>query len=239
MSIMADNQWDYGVVAFIDILGFSAFVEEDSARQVPEHLVRLMSSLEKVKASAGSGALDFRSFSDSIIISSSLSLQTTADLFSSAVRLQRVFSHEGVLVRGAIAFGKHFANTASMYSEALVRAYVLERNEARFPRILVDRNLLDWFFNHQELSAELGGSTMPLLMKDRDGGIFLNYLEGPMLEKHGTLVRSYDVARVSASVLEKLQWLAAYHNHVAGMIDIGAKVSDSIVGGFEAFTGAV
>ena len=126
-----------------------------------------------------------------------------------------------------------------MYSEALVRSYTLERTKARFPRVLMDKNLLDWFFNHQDLTSKLRDGVKPMLLNDRDGCSFINYLEPAMLSGHEALIRGYDVHRVSPSVLEKLQWLAAYHNHVATAAGANGLVDGGIVGGFRPYVFAV
>ena len=52
-------------------------------------------------------------------------------------------------------------------------------------------------------------------MRDRDGAVFVSYLKQDFLKEHFELLNSYEPDQVSASVLEKLHWLADYHNHIA------------------------
>ena len=225
-------EWDYGIVAFLDVLGFASFVETDARAPSPQHLDRLISCLAEVRRSTPAGGLDLRSFSDSVVLSGALSLENVADLVTSVVGLQRIFANRAVLVRGAIAFGKHFADRDSIYSEALIRAYTLERDHARFPRVLVDHELLDWFLHHEHLGEPLSSCVCQALLRDRDGRVFIHYLDARLIQKHAELLKTYESNRITASVLEKLQWLAAYHNYVALRVDSNAVVQGPLVAGF-------
>lgn len=213
---MANNQpvgWSYGAVAFLDILGFSSLVEEDARSASPIHLERIIDSLRDAKASESAKELDLRAFSDSIVISAALTPTAIHSLFLAVMALQRSFISKGVLIRGGIAFGKHYAGPDAIYSEALISAYKLERDKARFPRILIDTNLLDWFLNDPATTVELKESAKKHLLRDRDEFVFLSYLEKEGIHSHLALLQTYSVKSVSPSVLEKLQWLAGYHNY--------------------------
>src|SRR5690606_32881636 len=168
--------------------------------------------------------LDLRSFSDSIVLSAPLVPDAVVKLVLSVVGLQRIFTRRSVLVRGGIAMGKHFADQDSIYSEALVRAYRLEHEHARFPRIIYDIDLLDWFMNDEACSQESKAKVAELLLRDRDGKIFSHYLCPDLIAVHADLISSYQSQKVTASVLEKVQWLASYHNHAAASIPNAAHV---------------
>lgn len=226
--------WEYGATAFLDVLGFSDFVNGDAASTSPEHLSRLVDCLAEVRATTPVNALDLRAFSDSIVLSAPLTPDAVVKLILSTVGLQRVFLRRSILVRGGIALGKHFANEDLVYSEALIRAYHLERDHARFPRILMERNLLDWFMNDEQCSAELKGQVLPAMLKDRDDQVFLHYLCPEIMDAHAAVIGSYRPSDVTASVLEKIQWLAAYHNHYAKLISHQATIGGQLVEGFRA-----
>lgn len=226
---MAIN-WEYSVVAFLDVLGFSNFVESDAKSLHPAHLDQLLNCIKQVKAA--SKDLDVRAFSDSIVISASLTSKNVATLLHNVANLQRIFIRSGVLVRGAIAFGKHFADENLIYSEALISAYVEERDDARFPRILVNKNLLDWFMNNAETDSVLKSAVAPILLTDRDGRVFLNYLDTDSLQSQLKVLKSYQVQNVSPTVLEKIQWLAEYHNYVAAELDATSIFDGAMLQGF-------
>src|SRR6266571_1072790 len=183
--------WNYGVVAFIDVLGFANFVEQDASSLTPTHLENFLECLKEARASTPVEHLDVRAFSDSIIISTGLSSVEVTELLVAAVTLQRIFIKRGVLIRGAVAFGKHYSDRDLIYSEALVRAYRREREMARFPRILIDTDLLDWYLHDPGTSADLSGKSLLLMLRDRDNQIFLHYLDDGSAAAHRDLLRSY------------------------------------------------
>ncbi|MCH7345563.1 hypothetical protein LZ017_19505 [Pelomonas sp. CA6] len=223
-------EWSYGAVAFIDVLGFSAFVESDAKSIAPVHLPRLSAVLARVREA--SPDLDVRAFSDSITITAPLESAKVANLLKSVVELQRLFIEGGVLVRGGVAFGKHFADESLVFSEALIRAYVLERDQARFPRILVAADLLDWYFHDPATTAELAAEAHSLLLTDRDNFTFLDYLHSATLKPHLDAIQAYKIANSTPSVLEKVQWLCQYHNFRAAASGSEHVYSGPMVDGF-------
>ncbi|MGC4070158.1 MAG: hypothetical protein QM784_36970 [Polyangiaceae bacterium] len=221
--------WDYGIVAFLDVLGFSHLVETDAACPEPLHLRRIVRCLRSVSSTSTGLLGDIQTFSDSIILAAPLGVRELVEVVSVVRALQRVFINNNLLLRGAIAFGKHFGGTGITYSQALVAAYHLERDQARFPRVLLQHDLLSWF---AEQSKGECAQLECMLLLDRDERVFVHYLDLELLPAHATLLSTYERGQLSASVLEKAQWLAAYHNHVAPA-DGSHSLSDSrLVAGF-------
>lgn len=224
--------WTYSVVAFIDVLGFSSFVDADSKSLVPVHLQRLYDALQEVKKAAPSKNLEVRAFSDSIVISTDLSSSCVAELLETVANLQRILLDRHVLVRGAIAFGKHFADAELIYSDALIKAYTEERDQARFPRILINKDLLDWFCNDFATDTFIKARVAPLCLTDRDDRVFLHYLTPSYLATNLALLKTYNSQSMTASVLEKIQWLAEYHNFVAAKEDDQFIFDGAMIDGF-------
>lgn len=222
--------WSYGAVAFIDVLGFSALVSSDSKSIEPIHLEKLRALLGKVKEASPN--LDVRAFSDCITIAAPLTSERVAHLFESVISLQRLLVGGGVLVRGGVAFGKHFADDTLVYSEALIRAYLLERDKARFPRVLADPDLLDWYFHNSDTTPEAAHAVKALLLTDRDNQVFLNYLRLDDLEQHLAVIQTYKVDNATPSVLEKVQWLGQYHNFIAHSVNSPHVFSGPMLDGF-------
>lgn len=230
--LMTDSksiEWTYGVVAFLDVLGFSSFVASDAKSMTPMHLERIITALSEAKSSEHAKNLDVRAFSDSIVISTDLNPKAIGDLFLAAIDLQRRFITKGILIRGGIAFGKHYGSSDAIYSEALISAYELERDQARFPRVLIDKNLFDWVKNDADTTTEISAQINSCLLHDRDNRIFLSYLDESMLSTHKEMLYSYRTESVNASVLEKLQWLASYHNYCASRYGAEGLVNGSLV----------
>jgi len=222
--------WSYAAVAFIDVLGFSSFVEADARSVEPALLLKLQGLLAGVKSEAPE--LDVRAFSDSITISSPLESSAIAKLINATLDLQCRFVSDGVLVRGGIAFGKHYGDETVIYSEALIRAYQLERDKARFPRILVADDLLDWYFHNQETELANAEAVKGVLTVDRDNLVFIDYLNACSIESHLQVVNAYKVDNATPSVLEKIQWLCQYHNFAAQRAGSPHSYVGPMLGGF-------
>jgi hypothetical protein len=223
--------WSYGAVAFIDVLGFSSFVEADARSTEPLRLLKLQSLLAGVKSDAPE--LDVRAFSDSITISAPLESAAVAKLINATLDLQSRFVAGGVLVRGGVAFGKHYGDETLIYSEALIRAYELERDKARFPRILVADDLLDWYFHNQETEPSGAEAVKVVLIVDRDNLVFIDYLNAAAIEAHLQVVNEYNVDNATPSVLEKIQWLCQYHNFAAKRAGSPHVYAGAMLGGFQ------
>jgi hypothetical protein len=210
--------WDFAIVAYVDILGFSDLVETDAKGAAPKNLERLVEALGAARAKGALAPYAPLVFSDSIILTADMSPGAAVGLVAATRELQREFVLRQILVRGAISFGKHHRSDIAVYSEGLVRAYRLETTRARFPRIVVDPQLWDWLSNHPQATPEAKAAARASLAVDRDKMLFLSYLEVTDLEAHKALVAPYiaDPTRLAAStILEKVQWVAEYHNYVA------------------------
>lgn len=209
---------EFAVTAFMDILGYANMVEEDSVSPEQKHLPRILNAMKGVREHAQASTFNTLAFSDSVILECSFNPNQAIQLIDVVAAVQRSFLREGILLRGGIAFGKHYRDPTLLYSKALVEAYRLERTEARFPRVLLDRqNLLDWLRNHPDLSSEKRQQLNSQCLQDQDQRIFVSYCTLSFVEEHHQLVQNY-LSRTSLgadSVLEKAQWLVRYHNHLA------------------------
>ena len=81
-----------------------------------------------------------------------------------------------LLLRGAISIGRHCPQLGFMFSQGLVAAYRLESGTARYPRVLVDVNLIELMKNHgpNDQVAELLGWECASHV---DGGTSLYFFE--------------------------------------------------------------
>src|SRR5690606_8800949 len=104
---------EYAVVAFMDVLGFEEMVQADSRAPAATRLMTFLQIFQDIRETYG-GAV--RMFSDSIVIEASLDLEGVKSVISIAGKLQREFLRGGILVRGGVAFGKHFSDANTIYS---------------------------------------------------------------------------------------------------------------------------
>ncbi|HMK49111.1 MAG TPA: hypothetical protein VK435_03585, partial [Thermodesulfovibrionales bacterium] len=116
---------------------------------------------------------------------------------------------EGILCRGGLAYGKHFSKEGFLFSNALIDAYNLERQVAKYPRIVVSRDLMDDIYPEKVLPPDLA------LIKEYDGEYFIDYLSATDSVTAFSLVNEtskiYSISPVS--LREKQIWLIEYYNH--------------------------
>lgn len=141
-------------------------------------------------------------------------------------------SYEGLLIRGGIARGRHSRKKTTqgfdfLASEALQKAYLLEHERAKSPRILIDEDLI----------AGLSNEDKGLIIRERDEfilhfahhvinreGLNVNDVHAEMEELQHEKNNNPDV-RVQA----KYQWLLDYYHWT---ISHNRKLNSAVFAGF-------
>lgn len=203
-------------VAFIDLLGFSEMVRSDcESSDSPKNLELLHDAHLQASAFLGRDMeAALIQFSDSIVFSRPFDLNVLDQFVSTVATLQKLLLRKGLLCRGGITFGKHFVKDRFLFSKGLIDAYRLENEQARYPRIIMSDNLL------QLASSVVNVATFRILKED-DGLVFVDYLFSDSTKEKTELelaVRSIldNSPTGSASVQEKMRWLARYTDYKMG-----------------------
>jgi hypothetical protein len=196
------------LVAFLDILGFSDIVQNDCNSASTNNLEKII-EIVKVASDALSFG-DVRQFSDSIVCSVNYSIDNIISLINAIQKLQNSALEKGVLLRGGISLGKHYSDSNLLFSEALVNAYKIESVVARFPRVVLDSNIIELI---EIIQADHSGTVekfTSLICKDVDGEIFVSYCQENYGKTALDLVRSALSKKYSSSIREKYIWLGRY-----------------------------
>lgn len=224
--------------AFIDILGFRELIQKINHGELSTLTLRTMlelvhrpSRLRVQDAMLKASELHAQSISDAVAISVSCTSVGLLHLFSVLEDLALRLLAAGSLLRGAIAKGPLYHDERMVFGQALVDAYHLESNIARYPRIMISRNVVQ--------DAQDAGTHYNLashILQAEDGPHYLHVLR--MMEVEiGIAVRENaaidpseqeDLAqfviagrflqtRLNESVddpkiFEKVQWFANYFN---------------------------
>jgi len=231
--VKSDNmRYENKIVAFVDMLGFRhlVFQSRHAAMNVIEKLDEaLRRSLECVGLENGPHWLSVKLFSDCLCFSCN-----DGDLFymlSEMALLQLVLSLNGIFVRGALAYGRHFENERMIFSEGLINAYDLNEGN-RYPRILIRQTMVDRILSeaveyYRQPRAPWPGrqALRPYLIMAPDGQYFLDYLQriaeddymiGEMdwqLETHKRAVlEQTEKNKGKHEIVDKYRWVAEYHN---------------------------
>lgn len=230
------------VVTFLDILGFGQLVKQESASKVQEVLAVVSKFVAKVSRNPYSPQAF--AFSDSIVrvrhIDGLNALHPTGLLFSEIldiVHAQAELVPHNVILRGAITVGEIYADGSTVFGPALVRAYELETKTALYPRVVIDPHALNQLRQDAALRAEHHSvkeevqCVRDLLRRGENGSWFVDYLhsfspeldepamEPDFLRMHRDLVLlRYQAAGNNTAFLDKLLWLALYHNKCVSLI---------------------
>jgi hypothetical protein len=157
-------------VAFIDVLGFGSAVSESgktpavAKRLIKRVLDAILGSIEELEEQWD---IAFTHFSDSIVLSIKVSKQPHDIIMFSLMILGVIdcFLASNFLLRGGITRGQLIHNDKLLFGPAMNRAYELESDLARYPRIIIDPDLPESTY------------IMPShwLNKDEDGLLYINY----------------------------------------------------------------
>jgi hypothetical protein len=206
---VAPGNLSYHYVAFIDLLGFSAMVEADC--NGPTNNIRYFPKLFDIHKTITTltGMIPGSSltqFSDCIVIAVPFGLQPFSEALGLIARYQFLLLQEGILCRGGISYGKHFQEHTFLFSEGLIRAYRIESEQAKYPRIVIDKDVI-------ELVIQKEPQIYDLMIEESDGAIFLDYLRfGPPKEVFAVVTRiTAGLKKMHRRTREKHRWLREYY----------------------------
>lgn len=234
--------------AFVDILGFSDLMRELSSGAITEITIKgLLDSIHRppdLTTPLLEPYVDLKaqSISDAVAISTVTSEWGLIGLFFALRELSLTLLHKGYFTRGAVCRGPLYHDDGTVFGEALVRAYRLESEIVRFPRIMITKEVVDDARRIGEHSL-----VFSQIMQAPDGPHFLNVLffAGPALARHlkglsphpsraytspvefyGTIGKKLQ-ERLDAAVdnpghFEKALWFAKYWN--ASIVEVSGHV---------------
>lgn len=201
--ISALEDLDYHIVAFVDILGFSEMVKNDCENK--NGGLKFFQILRDINLRTKEiNDCDITQFSDSVIFSLPLSIDNYVRMIDILSSYQYELLYNSIVCRGAIAYGKHYKEQEFMFSQALIEAYQLEMTEAKYPRIIVSRNLLDFF---RPCLKKLEG-----VLKERDGYYFVDYFHISHKDEIKAVLDSLseNIMNYNMNIKEKYYWLFEY-----------------------------
>lgn len=86
----------------------------------------------------------------------------------------------GIPVRGGVTVGKLIHTERKCFGPAMVEAYLLESEEAKFPRVIIDPKVLRYDLNNPGEANTVTYEAeylAKIIRKDFDGKFFLDYLK--------------------------------------------------------------
>jgi hypothetical protein len=226
------------ILAFLDILGFKNHVKSATTNKKMKKIVTVLktaikNAVEKnLNNRLGGDKLPeifrYKIFSDSIVVSAdcnnedgNLDDDYIFYFLMTLIYIQSEIIHYGFFLRGAVAIDNHYEDDKVVFSPALIKAHELESTIAFYPRIILDKKLVDEIFNTFD---DADYKTWDAIVKlDADKQYFINYLtyvdEIPDVEEqkrylkdHKELVLNEILKYNDPKIISKFLWLAKYHN---------------------------
>ena len=206
-------------VAFFDILGWGQAVEasKEDAELRRVLLNSIWGLLARTKEYVETETSDlpsedeFSQFSDSIIVSFAFhDYRDLARLLRFVAEFQDSMIMNGLPLRGGVTVGSLFHTETFAFGPAMNRAYELESQIARFPRIIVDPAIE----NELESAIRLYPEQWPFVVRGDDGYYETEFLTGFAGSTQLTGIIDQKIERWivehqdNQHVLEKYQWLS-------------------------------
>ena len=132
-------EYKLGYVAFIDILGFSNYVSDESNGEKIKSFFSFVKKLCYLYDTSPELKTEVVSFSDSMVITSD-----NLDSIMIVIMLAECYLKDslGLLFRGGIVYGKYYHEDNITFGPAVIMAYKLE-NIASYSRIIIDKGILN------------------------------------------------------------------------------------------------
>lgn len=224
------------VVAFIDILGFKEIVKSNEKSKDNKVIYELQNAFEQAYKKSiilTQGWLDGMNELDKDIISTNIKHRQFSDNiyfsydfkddnsdFELAVYIvtimaayyQRIMLEKGFYVRGGISVGTVYFDDYMIFSNALIKAYDIETKIAKYPRIVIDDNVLKQL--NKIAKRNIIKVMFPkLIVKDWTGLAFLNpfkiieFVQSMMTEVPEVIEELNKIATVNPQILEMVAGL--------------------------------
>lgn len=171
-----DRETKKYIVAYLDILGATNRIREnktaqDASLNLLYNLYKQIQNLASENGIKKFADIEFKIFSDNIIIAKKVSDDINNDVLSllgcvSNFLCSSVGDSVGWLVRGGVTIGDFYIDDMVVWGSALVRAYELEDKIAVYPRVVLDDNVV-------EIITKIDSD---YVRRDTDGQCFLNYM---------------------------------------------------------------
>ena len=198
------------IIAFLDILGFKELIEYSERENDYTKLSNLITKSTKV-FNMLNAMKDFQltQFSDSFVLScKSLEMGDSIVFIMHLRDLIDLFLSENILLRGGVTIGKVIHTKKILMGPAMNRAYELESRFANCPRVIIDKDLFDYW---ETCLYEYNVENMFTVFKDDDGLYFIDYInKGYLLPKFSLILNKSNELLNSniEGLVEKGTWLS-------------------------------
>lgn len=170
-------------IAFLDILGFKKFINDSSCDEIAKVFARFFNKKplkavylgdKNVISEKTTDALKMKVMSDSICFYINVNLPNALlCIIMSCMNFQHILyqNEPPIFLRGAIVRGKLYAKDDIIFGPGLTQAYLLEENNAKYPRIILTGETLQFTDNKNE-SCDIDYASISRTLAFRDDDAF-------------------------------------------------------------------
>lgn len=240
------SKYENRICVFLDFLGFREHITR--AVDDPKHVKRISAAFACVNSHLKQGLSGLKSrrlsqYSDCVTISYKIDESSSAYyLLSELQDLQVDLAGRGFLVRGGITVGQLVHDADQLYGPAQVKAFELESQEAIYPRIVVDEQVIEIARQrpapHHSADDE-EGYVRNIVYQDFDQRLYIDYTkEKSIVEVVGAdpedyapymsrviKIIEYGLQSNDPRILAKMLWL--YGKYLEAREDIKQEFHDS------------
>jgi hypothetical protein len=228
------------IVCFMDILGFSNFIEDYDTNLKSSVLQDIQESFSQAKEGLLENPylnkeivkhLEYQTFSDNICISipffdNPQDFLSNFNILITYVRgFQYLMMNKGFFTRGGISTGSYYADKNIIFSMGLVKAYMLESKQAIYPRVIVDKAIIERFRNYSEDELIQYGLSHAIIM-DWEKTAFLNptgLLKSSIGYLKGVMANAFDTEEDEEPLLHSI------NNFSKNMSELTVKMLEQLV----------
>lgn len=231
--------YDNRFIAFLDILGFKNWIEktvddEDVFNTIKSGIDYISRERDELYHGRYSDIRindkEISVFSDSIVISYAMDRGSLFYVLMDLVFICVNLNSKGIFVRGGVTYGKLYHKNHECFGPAMVKAYELEQNYAKYPRIVIEPEVVRKGIenpgpaNTPQQEAEY---LKKLLCKNNNEDLYyLDYLSqydefddeeqyiDLILKVKKFIVDNLNYNKDNDPILEKYIWFAEYYNNV-------------------------
>lgn len=228
-------------VAFVDILGFKDIIAstiEQNGNEIEEETKKLNSFFDEVNKEFSSEekwtsipdtcTRIVTHFSDSIVFSVKATQKDGVLFLLDYIHYLIIIAiHYGFLIRGGITYGKVCHTEDKIFGPAMNASYLMESNEAKFPRIVIHEDVLRATFKNRGPQADEDDVVKylsHLVQKDTDGVFYLDYFSN-VINGYEYAIDKYNYSQKIISIIDNLDTKINSLSDEALKINLNSKSS--------------
>lgn len=204
-------QYKKKIVLFMDILGFKEIIEKKN----PQEIAQILSSIKQILPLGKDLQTGYKmtQFSDSVILSFDIPEDKNIAgilcvLHSLLIVLVQSYD---ILLRGGMCIGEIYHEDPFVFGPAVNKAYKMESEEAKYPRIIVDKEIMDMFNDwNSKANPKKGESILEdYFAYDEDNKQYLKYLDHSTMDiyKNDLINRFNEKIGTNKSVVKKFKYV--------------------------------